>query len=315
MKINKKEIGGYIELALPEKIHHYHKKAVAVNSGRNGLRYIIRAYSIKDIWVPYFTCHVVWDALKAENCNLHFYHIDENMMPKQDFAANAYIVYTNYYGVCSNNIKILAKKYKNLIIDNTMAFYMRSYGLASFYSPRKFFGVPDGGYVICDRKLRQSLPKGTSFHRFSHLVKKIDLSSDEAYADFNRNDDTLIGEDLTLMSQLTTRILSGIDYKNAKKRRIDNFLYLDKKLGYLNGKRFELDDNVPMYYPFYSSHIGLREKLIEAKIYIPSCWRETEEYTNDITELDIHKHLLPLIIDQRYTKYDIDKIVEVINKC
>ena len=309
----KNEIGGYIELALPELIRHYHKGAIALNSGRNALRYIVRAYSIKDIWVPYFTCHVIWEALKAENCNLHFYHIDENLMPKQDFIADAYIVYTNYYGVCSNNLQILAKKYKNLIVDNTMAFYMKGCGLASFYSPRKFFGAPDGGYAICDKKLQQPLPKGISWHRFSHLVKKIDLSSNEAYVDFNKNDDSLIDEDLSQMSQLTARILSGIDYEDAKKRRMDNFLYLDKKLGDLNTKRFELGDNVPMYYPFYSTHTGLREKLVKAKIYIPSCWRETEQYTDDTIELDIHRHLLPLIIDQRYTKEDMDKIVEVIN--
>lgn len=313
MSLRKNEIGGYIELALPENIRHYHKGAIAVNSGRSALRYIIRAYSIKDIWVPYFTCHVIWDVLKDENCNLKFYHIDKDMMPKEDFETDAYIIYNNYYGVCSSNIQILTKKYKNIIIDNTQAFYMKPCGLASFYSPRKFFGVPDGGYVICDKKLSQPLTKGISFHRFSHLIKKIDLNSNEAYADFNKNDDSLKSEDLTGMSQLTARILSGIDYKNAKKSRIDNFLYLDKKLNHLNGKRFELGDNVPMYYPFYSSEPGLRKKLIDAKIYIPSCWRETEDCTNDPTELDIHKYLLPLIIDQRYTRYDMDKIVEVIN--
>lgn len=308
-----KEIGGYIELELNNKLEHYHKDAIALNSGRNALRYIVRAYSIKDIWVPYFTCYVVWEALKEENCNLHFYHIDKNLLPQQSFDKDSYIVYTNYYGVCSQNTKELAKQYKNLIVDNTMAFFMPPCGLASFYSPRKFFGVPDGGYAICENKLSENFPEGTSWHRFSHLIKRIDCGSNNAYLEFNQNDDSLLGEPITQMSQLTARMLSGIDYETIKQRRINNFLYLDKYLRPVNEKVFELDDNIPMYYPFYTSKPDLRDKLIANKIYIPKCWRETTQNTQDKTELDIHAHTLPLIIDQRYDQDDMDRILEVIN--
>lgn len=308
-----KEIGGYIELELPSKIRHYHKDAVPLNSGRNALRYIVKAYGIKDIYVPYFTCYVVWEALKEENCTLHFYHIDEKLKPNQSFDADAYIVYTNYYGICSKNIKELAKQYKNLIVDNTMAFFMKPYGIASFYSPRKFFGVPDGGYAVCDKKLSGEFPEGKSWHRFSHLIKRIDCGSNDAYLEFNQNDDSLLGEPITKMSSLTAGILSGVDYEKAKKHRIDNFLYLDKNLHKTNKMHFELDDNIPMYYPFYTTKPDLREKLIENKIYIPKCWRETTQTTDDKIELDIHAHILPLIIDQRYDKDDMDRILEVIN--
>lgn len=308
------EIGGYIELELPKEEKHYHENAVALNSGRNGLRYIVRAYGIKKIYVPFFTCHVVWDALREENCELSFYHIDESFLPRENIEENAYIIYTNYYGICMENIKFLAKKYKNLIVDNTMAFFMEPVGLASIYSPRKFFGVPDGGYVICDKKLTENFEQDTSWQRFSHLIKRVDCGANSAYADFNQNDDSLIGEDIKKMSNLTSKMLSAINYEDVKQKRIKNYLYLEEKLSPINKKyKFNLGKNIPMYYPFYNDkNEQVRAKLLENKIYIPRCWRETEDYTSDEIELDIHRHLLSLIIDQRYTPKDLERMVEII---
>ena len=97
-----KEIGGFFGLEINEKKEFY-PDLISLNSGRNALRYIIRAYSIKEIYVPYYTCPVVWDVLEAENCKISFYNIDKNFMPTQEFEQDSYLLYTNYYGVCGNN--------------------------------------------------------------------------------------------------------------------------------------------------------------------------------------------------------------------
>ena len=76
-------------------------------------------------------------------------------MPTIIFDDNSYVLYTNYFGICAKNIKELAKKYKNLIVDNAQAFYMPKYGIASFNSLRKFFGVPDGSFLMCDKTINE----------------------------------------------------------------------------------------------------------------------------------------------------------------
>ena len=136
-----KEIGGYFELEL-DKRNLFYPDAIALNSARNCLRYIIRAYNITEIYVPYYTCNVVWQAIRSEGCKIKFYHIDDKFMPVQEFQKEDFVLYSNYFGVCAGNVKILSEKYPNLIVDNAQAFYMPSLGLASFNSPRKFFGVP-----------------------------------------------------------------------------------------------------------------------------------------------------------------------------
>ena len=118
-----KEIGGYFELEIDSKFDNISNN-IALNCARNCLRYIIKAFQIKEIYAPFYTCPVVWQSIKKENCNIKFYHIDEKFMPTMELPENSYILYTNYFGICAKNVKDLAKKYKNLIIDNAQAFYM-----------------------------------------------------------------------------------------------------------------------------------------------------------------------------------------------
>ena len=112
-----KDIGGYIEFGINTISEPYHKDALAINSARNGIVYAIHAYDIKEIYVPYYTCPVVWQAIEKTGCKLKFYNINELLLPAQDFEEDAYIVYTNYFGICAKNVKTLAKKYKNLIVE------------------------------------------------------------------------------------------------------------------------------------------------------------------------------------------------------
>lgn len=310
-----KDIGGYLELELTNKINLYHKNCEALNSGRNALRYIVRAYNIKEIWCPYYTCHVVWNALKEESCFVKFYHIDENFFPRIEFDENDFILYTNYFGICSENVFRLSRIYKHLIVDNSMSFFMEPIAFANFYSPRKFFGVPDGGIAVCKKRISEELPVSESYTKFIHLIKRIDCGSNSAYEEFNNIEASFNGESIKLMSRLTKRMLSSIDYESVKEKRKNNYMFLDEQLKSLNMKYFPLHKNdIPMFYPFYSTSKNLRDSLINSHIYIPRCWRETFLYTQDKIELELHSNLHLLIIDQRYSLTDMETIANVVKQ-
>lgn len=309
-----KEIGGYIELEIPEG-SSFHENAIAINSGRNGIKYAIRAYKIQKLHVPYYTCPVVWQAIKEEGCDIEFYKINDKLLPDKDFDINDYVLYTNYFGVCSENIKKLEKKYKNLIIDNAQSFYMQPKGIASVYSPRKFFGVSDGGYVYCKKQLNNSFKQDFSYNRFSHLLKRLEAGSDFGYKDFQKNDDSLIGEDIKYMSNLTSKLLNSINYELAKQKRLENFKYLETNLKDINLYKFQITDDVPMYYPFLLENDKLRMKFIENKIYIAMCWKNLDNIVpQNSKELYLQKYLFPLIIDQRYGKAEMDRIIDIIKR-
>ena len=310
------EIGGYIELEF-EKQGQFYKKAIYLNSARNGIRYIINACKIKRIHLPYYTCPVVWQAVQAEDCEIIPYKIDLNLSPLNEFDEDDYILYTDYFGVCTKNTQKLAEKYKNLIADNAMAFYTPNYGIGSVYSPRKFFGVPDGGIVISDHKYDKKFEKDTSYGRFSHLIKRVDCGSDFAYQDFNKNDDSLINEPIKEMSNLTYKMLGNVNYEKSRQKRLNNFNHLAKILDKINLFKVETDkDGVPMYYPLLLNNSEkLRAELLKNKIFCPKPWRGLFDLFNGENcenERFLHENLIPLIIDQRYGKEEMDKIIEII---
>ena len=71
------EIGGYFELEL-NKGHEYHPQAIRLNSGRNAFEYILRAKKYKKVYMPFYTCEVMFEPLQKLNLNFENYSIDEN---------------------------------------------------------------------------------------------------------------------------------------------------------------------------------------------------------------------------------------------
>ena len=297
-------VGGYFELACRDG-GTFHD-GVLLNSSRNALRYIIRAYGIKAVHVPTYTCPVVCEAITSEGCVIITYDLNKRMLPACDFAESDYIVYNNYFGVLGKNVDEIAARYPNLIVDNAQAFYSKSRGRACFYSPRKFFGLPDGGIAVGANMPRMELPESTSFEVCSHLLKRHDLDASAGYADFQANDDALCEYPVAKMSMLTRAIMGNVDYEGANRKRKENFSYLHAKLQ--SSFPFALaDDDVPMVYPYVTDDMTLRSRLIEQKIYVAKYWPGLSPAANALAE-----RIIPLPIDQRYGPDDMKRIVEVI---
>ena len=309
-----KEIGGFFEFEsfgadfMPEG-------GIYLNSARNALRYVIKAYGIKKMYVPAYTCPTVWHAIKAENCEMCLYEIDAHFRPIQEFEKDAFILYNNYFGVCGQNVQEMIQKYSNIIIDNAQSLYSPVLGLASFYSPRKFFGLPDGGILYCNKKIHERFEQDTSFERCTHLLKRVDLGAQEAYADFRKNDDALDNQPIRLMSKLTRKMMGNFNPEKAKEQRLKNFSLLHSVLKEKNKLNFEISStDVPMAYPFLTEQKGLREKLIENRIFIARYWGGLEEEAQSFDySLYLADNLLPLPLDQRYDETDMQRILEVLD--
>lgn len=309
-----KEIGGYFGLDIDtDKYTNLQHHSVALNTARNCLRYLIRAYNISKINVPYYTCPVVFEAIKKENCKIEYYHIDKYFMPEKTFSNDDFILYTNYFGICAKNIKKLSKKYKNLIVDNAQAYHMSRYGLASFNSARKFMGVPDGAFLQCAKLLEEQLELDkSSINRFSHLLKRVDTSAQFGYEDYKNNDELLRNEDIKLMSNITKALINYHNSEIEKKKRLENFEYLHKYLKNKNELKIDLDkDDIPMVYPYLVKNgKELKQKLIKNNIFVATYWNATN--LNDI-EQDFQDNFVPLPIDQRYGFKEMERILEVVN--
>lgn len=312
-----KEYGGYFELECGRS-NPFHQGGVYLNSARNALRYIIRAYNIKKIALPSYTCPVVWHAVQEEGCHVTFYNVTPDLCPDlAGIGSEEYIVCNNYFGIRTNEIKKIAQKYSNIIVDNAQAFYAPSIGLASFYSPRKFFGLPDGGIAIGKSLRVLQLDRDKLSHeRCSHLLKRHDLGANDGYRDFSNNDKSLEGLPVQHMSMLTQALMGNIDYDFVATQRQKNYAVLHSALSAHNLINADLGaGEVPLVYPFVIDKPGLREKLIENRIYTARYWPDIEQVAkNDINSLFLKDNLIALPIDQRYTEEDMRDILDFIQK-
>ena len=313
---NMNAIGGYFELELL-KGEHYHKDAIRLNSGRNCFEYILLARCYKKVYMPYYTCQIMFDMANQLGIEIERYHINEQLEPVEipELIDGEAFLYTNYYGLKQRCVERLAEKFgQQLIVDNAQAFYaVPLKGIDTFYSPRKFFGVPDGGYLYTDAKLGEELPQAKSIERFSHLLQRIEDGAEAGYNAFVTNGKTLQGCPIERMSRVTEALLGAIDYSRIRAQRIENYKTLDKYLKETNKLNVEIEeDAVPMVYPYLTKDETLRSRLISQKIFVAAYWPNVEE--NNSIESTLRNQMYPIPIDQRYGEDEMKYIANTIGR-
>lgn len=312
-----KSIGGYFSLEL-SKGEAYHPQAIALNTGRNCLEYILRCRNYRKVYIAYYTCLVEMEPFHKLDIPYEYYHINEQLEIAEDISLGSEeaLVYTNYFGLKQTYVERLAKRYgKQLIVDNTQAFYAKPIAdIDTFYSCRKFFGVSDGAYLYTDAKADFEIEQDVSYDRMSFLLKRLDLGAEAAYIDFREQNKRLVGQPIKRMSNLTDQLMKGIDYPSAAQRRRENYKYLHQYLAETNQLSLELDEEaIPLAYPYLTKDGELKQKLIDERIYVPTYWSNVLEWSQkkDLEYLLAQKACF-LPIDQRLGIEEMERILNVI---
>jgi len=248
-----KEIGGYFGL---EQLvsNEYYSDLISLNNGRNALLYLLKAKNIKKLYILYYLCNSVRDMCSKSGYEFEYYNINKNFMPVFDrfLNDNEYLYIVNCYGqLTDRKIFDLKQQYEQIILDNVQAFFQRPpMGIDTVYSYRKFFGVPDGGYLSTDTRLNEKLEIDVSRDRMTHILGRYEGVSSDYYSYFQNNDASFKIEPLKYMSKLTHNILGAIDYERARHIRNENYGYLECELGGQNKLNLISPDGA-FAYPFY----------------------------------------------------------------
>ena len=312
-----KEIGGYFGLEYFSG-KEYHEGLVAVNSGRHALLYLLKARQIKKLYLPYFLCDSVSNLCDRYGFSYEYYKIDRNFMPVFDgkLEGGEYLYAVNFYGQLSNDrIRQLKERYGNIIVDNVHAFFQRPVpGIDTIYSCRKFFGVPDGGYLATDVILEEEIPLDVSKDRMKHILGRFEGCASAYHGDFRANDRAMAEQPLRRMSALTHNLLRAVDYETACRKRNENFALLHEMLGKYNPLQVSVPEG-PYAYPFYCPKgMEVKKTLAQNKIYVATLWPNVLCLDGTI-EKDYAENILPLPCDQRYGLEDMSTIAEMICRC
>lgn len=317
-------IGGFFGLELNRNHSTIHKDALAVNSGRNAFELILRELKPSTVYLPFYSCDALLKPLKKLEISYSFYHIDEAFYPKvKSLSENEWLLYVNYFGIMDDLTKKVVNNFDKVILDNSQSFFsLPNNDTPAFNSPRKFFGVPDGGYLynVSDAHFLK-LEQDYSAERFNHLINRIDVSPEFAFQKYLENEAYIDTLEPKKISKISKRILDSIDYDAIKKQRIENYNFLNSELASLNRLSEEvlaLDSNdVPLVYPFLADNgKKMRELLITKKIYTAQYWPNVESWltNNDNFEYKLISDLIPLPIDQRYGIQQMKEVVGLIKE-
>ena len=153
----KKEYGGFLPLELnigKGYFSEYESVLSRFNSVKAGLEFIIKNSKASKLFLPCYYCPSTTEAILRTGIEVVFYHIDKEMQPIdiQD-EVGSLIILVDYFGVLGKKIENIAMGFSNaeVILDRAHAFFSRPVlrdNVYNIYSAKKFFGVPDGAYLI-----------------------------------------------------------------------------------------------------------------------------------------------------------------------
>lgn len=318
-----REFGGYLPLELPQVSGEFYQQnksmdVLSVSSGRSGFYFAGIDSGASKVYLPYFTCLDTESPFRALGMEVVKYRLDENFLPLDvEVEEGSILVWTNYYGNASRrDIETVASRHKSLLIDNCHAFFSPPLPSAyNVYSARKFFGVSDGGYLISNQLRVGNIPAGSSHDHVQHLAKQIDCGTNNAYPQHLKNEARL-ELDFAGMSKFTQRVLSSVDYAAVYSKRRSNFLLLHALLSEQNEFPINLASETHMYYPFKVPIQGLRERLLQKRIFSPYWWRHVlDEVPPKSVEARFAQETVLLPIDQRYSSDDMFEISRILRAC
>ena len=316
------EYGGYLPLELDSRNEYYSTNTEyevrKYNSGRCAIYQAVKDSGASRVWLPVYLCDTVYNFLKRKNVPVEFYNIGHDFLPENICTKDTdIVVWTTYFGAINKNqLQKTVRRYHNLIIDNTQGFYIPPQrNVYNVYSCRKFFGVPDGSYLISDtfNTPEEKLSHSNSVTTLQYLIDSIETSTNEAYAESLANEGRITAEDVMAMSHFTERVLASVDYDKNQKIRLGNYSVYNTLLGEINELKIPKTEYAPMIYPLLVKSDNLRHELVVKKIYVPQWWKAViDDNRSNEWERYLSKYLIPLPIDQRYDKQDMEYIAKTV---
>ncbi len=316
-------MGGFFGLELgrgrgfphPESAH-----CAYLSSGRAAFECLLLGHPapIRRMHLPRFTCDTVLEPLERLGIAVARYGLTaqlEPVLPTGLMPGDAMLL-TDYFGFGIPKLQQLveARPDVHFFVDATTALFTPPpCELPTFYSPRKFMGVADGGIARAPYAIPLPAEEDRSSARARFLLERLELGA-EAALPASEEAEASLRVPARRMSPLTRRLLAAADCRHITEQRQWNYRSLHRALAPIN--RLKLPDSppaAPFCYPLVSGIPGLRDALIDAGIALPLFWPEVlAANAPDSEEHRLAANLLPLPLDQRYTPGDMAKLAQIV---
>lgn len=315
-------IGGFFQLETPPARVLY-SAPLAYNSARYAFEALLRHSRLRRLYLPWYTCGTMVDAARRSGVELYRYSLDDHLQPRDlpELEADERLLYVDYFGYKASTMKALASALgSRLIADHAQALFSPALkGVPTLYSPRKFVGVPDGGWLVNAPAGLAPLEPGRSRERLRALAGRLEDGPEPWYGTYVEIERGIGKEGMTGMSPLTERLLGAVDYPRVADRRRANLRQLQAAFGSMNRCCIAADfDGAPMCYPLLLGDATqaevVRARLARQRIYVATYWRDVLETQGGCaTAVAWASCLLPLPLDQRYGAEEMGRLIEAVS--
>ncbi len=340
--VENKVIGGEFEIEVQKHCQirsTVPKGVVTYASGRSALYSILSCLKekcgIKSVLFPDYLCESVYQMAEKNQMGIEFYALDEQLNPvfkdiEDKYDETKTVLLINYFGLkdCKTMVTQLRCIHQEMVIllDNVQAPYEMlnetdaDYTFSSF---RKAFPVADGSWVVSKNNTLPQYSRVNEFAQYkiaaSYLKKNRDqhLFNDEVYLDLFHKGEMKIDDDyLTDMTQLSKDILANMEWTRVailRKRNAETIIEGLKEL-VINPIIPLKENTVPLFIPVrIEKRDKVRKTMFANNIFLPVHWPVKEEYKNRLYRgSDLAEHELSIIVDQRYTVGDMNRILSII---
>ncbi|MBE5906828.1 MAG: hypothetical protein E7277_08615 [Lachnospiraceae bacterium] len=314
--------GGFLQL---ERLSgkEYHDGLYAFNLGRTAFALYVKENGYKRIYLPYYLCDSLEEAIVKANITIERYSLLRNLHPDSKSLPGKMedtdlLVVVNYFS-CLNkqDISDLKKKYGNVLIDNTQAFFQKPLdGVDTLYTCRKWFGVADGAYLYTAEPLDNycGLPMDHSAERLLHLALKLEDENGDYYTHYHSFEESFSYAEPKQMSMVTRNLMGGIDYNGVAEQRKKNYAVLAAQFDGINSLANIMQAGaVPFMYPLYTEKAPeIRLALRDKRCFLPMLWPNVLEYSDNVWEKKLTQNTLLLPCDQRYNEEDMKVLAQYV---
>lgn len=324
-----------------------------LDSGRSCIRYVLENERIakekRVAILPRYTCESVIQPFIEKNFMIYFYEIDKLFCVSQEEIDKlvektnpSVILIQPCYGFDQfSDIRPLLAQYMSegiiVIEDLTQSLTLGGQFLNSTYyicSLRKWFAIPDGGFVISKYKKLSNkfVSKGTNANYLNNRTMAMNLKKEyvkecNAYLRkqymqlFAVAEEALDNQtELFWISDYALSVLKSIDVEELIRKRRNNYNYLLEGLSgnkdlFIPVKRESINE-APLYFVFYTeNNEKLQKYLATENIYLPILWPKhawVKDASNSVKY--IFNHIVCVPCDHRYDKEIMQKIIKKIKE-
>jgi len=297
------------------------------NSNRVAIKKILQIEKIHRIWLPYYICNDVKEALSEYEVN--YYQISNEFIPQDyfldDIESDDCVVLVSYFGLPISDIfvkKIRDLNKKILIIeDKAQSIEPPNINVDwSIYSPRKFMGVPDGGVAVTKRafshpqvKVKECADIITNFLPILMRNQDETMSSGQ-YETYIKSEKSIFSHE-SRASKITIELLKISSYLYISKKRINNWNYLNS---FLQEKSIfsclKKIDWTPLGYPIIVENPSdFVDYMAKHGVFCARHWSCLGDELNHFEfENDLSKKIVTIPIDQRLNKPELNYLISKI---